>query len=41
MPSSQSDYFTIYVNDYVNKEVDFMEDEYIEATVKYMKEHIK
>ena len=38
---SQSDYFTIYVNDYVNKEVDFMEDEYIEATVKYMKEHIK
>ena len=31
----------IYINDYVNKEVDFMEDEYIEATVKYMKEHIK
>ena len=38
---SQSDYFTIYVNDYANNEVDFMEDEYVEATVEYMKEHIK
>ena len=31
----------IYINDVADKEVDFMEDEYIEATVKYMKEHIK
>ena len=30
-----------HVSDSPNKEVDFMEDEYVEATVKYMKEHIK
>ena len=30
-----------HVSDSPDKEVDFMEDEYIEATVKYMKEHIK
>ena len=30
-----------HVSDSPNEEVDFMEDEYIEATVKYMKEHIK
>ena len=32
---------TINIRDFENTEVDFMEDEYIEATVKYMKEHIK
>ena len=31
----------IYINDVANEEVDFMEDEAIEKTVKYMKEHIK
>ena len=31
----------IYINDVANKEVDFMDEEYIEKTVKYMKEHIK
>ena len=31
----------IYINDVPNKEVDFMDEEYIEKTVKYMKEHIK
>ena len=31
----------IYINDVADKEVDFMEDEYVEKTVKYMEEHIK
>ena len=31
----------IYINDVADKEVDFMEDEYVEKAVKYMKEHIK
>ena len=31
----------IYINDVANKEVDFMEDEYIEKAVKYMEEYIK
>ena len=33
--------YNIFLNTAKDKEVDFMEDEYIEATVKYMKEHIK
>ena len=33
--------YIIFLNTVKDKEVDFMEDEYIEATVKYMKEHIK
>ena len=33
--------YSIYINDVANEEVDFMEDEYIERVVKYMKEHIK
>ena len=33
--------YNIFLNTVKDKEVDFMEDEYIEATVKYMKEHIK
>ena len=37
----QSSSVTIYINDVKNEEVDFMEDEYIEKAVKYMKEHIK
>ena len=31
----------IYINDVADKEVDFMEDEYAEKTVKYMEEYIK
>ena len=31
----------IYINDVADKEVDFMDEEYIEKAVKYMKEHIK
>ena len=31
----------IYINDVANKEVNFMDEEYIEKAVKYMKEHIK
>ena len=31
----------IYINDIADKEVDFMDEEYIEKAVKYMKEHIK
>ena len=31
----------IYINDVANKEVDFMDEEYIEKAVKYMKEYIK
>ena len=34
-------YYSAYVADTPDEEVDFMEDEYVEATVKYMKEHIK
>ena len=37
----ESSTVTIYINDVKDKEVDFMEDEYIERAVKYMKEHIK
>ena len=37
----QSSTATIYINDVKDKEVDFMEDEYIEKAVKYMKETIK
>ena len=32
---------TINIRDLENTEVDFMEDNYVEATVEYMKEHIK
>ena len=39
---SQKPYFySGHVSDSPNAEVDFMEDEAIEKTVKYMKEHIK
>ena len=31
----------IYINDVSDKEVDFMDEEYIEKAVKYMKEYIK
>ena len=41
LKSSTSYYRAINVRDVANKEVDFMEDEAIEKTVKYMKEHIK
>ena len=34
-------FYSAYVADTPGEEVDFMEDEYVEATVKYMKEHIK
>lgn len=37
----QSSTATVYINDVKDKEVDFMEDEYIEKAVKYMKETIK
>ena len=37
----QSSTATIYINDVKDKEVDFMEDEYIEKAVKYMQETIK
>ena len=37
----QSSTATVYINDVKDKEVDFMEDEYIEKAVKYMKEIIK
>ena len=38
---SKSFYYDISINDDIkDKEVDFMPDEYIEKTVKYMKEHI-
>ena len=33
--------YDIYINDVKDKDVDFMEDEYIEKTVNYMKDHIK
>ena len=37
----QSSSVTIFINDVSNKEVDFMDEEYIEKAIKYMKEHIK
>ena len=37
----RSFYNSVYVSDSPNEEVDFMEDDAIEKTVKYMKEHIK
>ena len=37
----QSSSVTIFINDVKNKEVDFMEDEYIERAVNYMQETIK
>lgn len=37
----QSSSALIYINGVKDKEVDFMEDEYIEKAVKYMKETIK
>ena len=37
----KSFFYSAYVSDIPNEEVDFMEDEAIEKTVKYMKEHIK
>ena len=37
----QSSSVTIYINDVKDEEVDFMEGEYIERAVKYMKETIK
>ena len=37
----QSSTATIYINDVKDEEVDFMDEEYIEKAVKYMKEHIK
>ena len=37
----QSSSVTIYINDVKDEEVDFMDEEYIEKAVKYMKEHIK
>ena len=40
--SLQRSFFNaVYVSDTPNEEVDFMEDEAIEKTVKYMEEHIK
>ena len=33
--------YDIYINDVKDEDVDFMEGEYIEKTVNYMKEHIK
>ena len=37
----QAFYYSAYVSDTPNEEIDFMEDEAIEKTVKYMQEHIK
>ena len=37
----KSFFYSAYVADTPDEEVDFMEDEYVEVTVKYMKEHIK
>ena len=37
----QSSSVTIFINDVSDKEVDFMDEEYIEKAIKYMKEHIK
>ena len=38
---NNSFFYSAYVADTPDEEVDFMEDEFVEATVKYMKEHIK
>ena len=38
---NNSFFYSEYVADRPDENVDFMEDEYIEKTVKYMKEHIK
>ena len=38
---NQSVYSDISINHVKDKEVDFMTDEYVEKTVKYMEEHIK
>ena len=37
----KSFFYSAYVSDTPNEEVDFMSDDAIEKTVKYMKEHIK
>ena len=37
----KSFFYSAYVSDTPNEEVDFMSDEAIEKTVKYMREHIK
>ena len=37
----KSFFYSAYVSDTPNEKVDFMEDEAIEKTVKYMREHIK
>ena len=37
----RSFYNSVYVSDTPNEEVDFMEDEAVENTINYMKEHIK
>ena len=37
----KSFFYSAYVSDTPNEEVDFMADDAIEKTVKYMKEHIK
>ena len=41
LKTSQSYFHVINVSEVANKSVDFMEDNYVEATVEYMKEHIK
>ena len=38
---NNSFFYTVYVADAPDEEIDFMEDEYVEDTVKYMKEHIR
>ena len=38
---NNSFFYSVYVADTPDEEIDFMEDEYVEATVKYMKEHIR
>ena len=38
---NNSFFYSVYVADTPDAEIDFMKDEYVEATVKYMKEHIK
>ena len=38
---NKSFYYSAYVADTPDEEVDFMEDKYVEATVKYMEENIK
>ena len=38
---NNSFFYSTYVADTPDDEIDFMKDEYVEATVKYMKDHIK